>query len=168
MPKGIYPRQPGLERPGRQRRRTLTCPNCTSNFTASLSNTRRKYCKLECYNQHNRGENNPTFKGGHLSANGYRLLSRGKNKKVYVHKELAESLLGRKLETYEVVHHIDGNKLNNSPANLLVTTVSEHQRIHAEMSMKYAALFGLNGISFNGTLLKNTAARSYEKVAGSK
>ena len=31
------------------------------------------------------------------------------------------------------VHHIDGDKTNNSPDNLLVVTNSEHQKIHAAM-----------------------------------
>ena len=31
------------------------------------------------------------------------------------------------------VHHIDGDKTNNSPDNLLVVTNSEHQKIHAAL-----------------------------------
>lgn len=48
------------------------------------------------------------------------------------HKLVAEWKLGRPLATYphEVVHHIDFNKCNNAPQNLLVCTAKEHCEIH--------------------------------------
>ena len=37
-----------------------------------------------------------------------------------VHRWIVEKNIGRKLKPYEVVHHRDGNKLNNSrPCNFL-------------------------------------------------
>lgn len=50
--------------------------------------------------------------------------------KVYIHRLVASQKVGRKLASIEHVHHIDGNKLNNSPSNLLVTTSSQHAIIH--------------------------------------
>lgn len=38
---------------------------------------------------------------------------------------VAERMLGRKLKPGEVVHHIDGNKRNNAPENLMVFPVSQ-------------------------------------------
>ena len=52
--------------------------------------------------------------------------------KVNVHRFLMEQHLGRKLESYEVVHHIDGNKNNNALENLCVMTRSEHARLHGK------------------------------------
>lgn len=43
-----------------------------------------------------------------------------------------EEKLGRSLQPGEIVHHIDGNKRNNSPENLMVMTQSEHARLHYE------------------------------------
>ena len=48
----------------------------------------------------------------------------------HTHRVVAEAMLGRKLRSDEVVHHIDGNKRNNDPSNLQVMTRSEHARMH--------------------------------------
>ena len=47
------------------------------------------------------------------------------------HDLLMEQLLGRPLKPSEVVHHIDGNKRNNSPENLQLLERAEHSRLHA-------------------------------------
>jgi len=41
-----------------------------------------------------------------------------------------EQKLGRELTPEEMSHHIDGNRMNDDPANLEVTTRSEHMSIH--------------------------------------
>ena len=44
---------------------------------------------------------------------------------------VAEEYYGRKLEPNEIVHHIDGNKKNDDPRNLLIITRSGHGKLHA-------------------------------------
>ncbi|MGE5426103.1 MAG: HNH endonuclease signature motif containing protein [Bacillota bacterium] len=51
----------------------------------------------------------------------------------FVHRWAMEKKIGRKLIPGEVVHHVDGHKLNNSPQNLwLFSTQEQHQRYHRE------------------------------------
>ena len=56
-----------------------------------------------------------------------------KGKKIDEHRYIMEQILGRKLTKDEVVHHIDGNKLNNDPSNLQVMSRAEHTRLHSKM-----------------------------------
>lgn len=48
----------------------------------------------------------------------------------HYHRYIMEQYLGRKLRVDEVVHHIDGDKQNNTLENLQVVSRSEHSRIH--------------------------------------
>ena len=47
------------------------------------------------------------------------------------HRQIVETLLGRPLKTGEVVHHLDGNKRNNDPENLVaLPSQSVHCKAH--------------------------------------
>ena len=46
------------------------------------------------------------------------------------HRLVMEQYIGRKLKTEEVVHHLDGNGMNNDITNLKIMTRSEHVRHH--------------------------------------
>ncbi len=62
---------------------------------------------------------------GWTSTHGYRYLgTRGH------HRQIVESALGRTLGYNEVIHHKDGNKLNNALSNLEVLDRGEHIRLH--------------------------------------
>ena len=59
------------------------------------------------------------------------------------HRCIAEAVLGRKLQKGEVVHHLDGNKRNNNPGNLMVfSSQKEHARYHAKLNKLF---FGNGG-----------------------
>ena len=53
---------------------------------------------------------------------------------VQEHRLVMEEQLGRYLESYEVVHHKDGDRLNNDPSNLVVKTRGKHLSDHFKAS----------------------------------
>lgn len=81
------------------------------------------------------GESSNAWKGGtRKTVGGYyqrgRLGKDGKAEIVYHHRMIAEEILGRYLTKLEHVHHIDRDKTNNNPDNLLVLQMGVHTRLH--------------------------------------
>lgn len=68
-------------------------------------------------------------RNGWTNTNGYKMTT----DKEYVHRLIVESIIKRKLEAWEVVHHKDCNKLNNAPSNLVICTANYHRTIHAKL-----------------------------------
>lgn len=56
--------------------------------------------------------------------------------RVFYHRHVASIKIGRWLTTKEIVHHIDENKLNNSPDNLQILSNAEHTRLHITGSIE--------------------------------
>lgn len=52
-------------------------------------------------------------------------------KKIDEHRYLMEQALGRKLRKDEVVHHINGDKMDNRIENLQVMSWAEHNKLHS-------------------------------------
>ena len=86
------------------------------------------------------GAQNPEWKGGVRKKGCYLLeLCHGHPAAdrwgyVYQHRLVMERILGRYLTPHEVVHHLDGNPLNNDPANLWLLSHGEHKRLHHRIS----------------------------------
>jgi hypothetical protein len=53
----------------------------------------------------------------------------------FKHRWIMEQHLGRKLEKHEVVHHIDGNTLNNEIDNLKVMFYKCHSQLHSVINI---------------------------------
>lgn len=55
----------------------------------------------------------------------------GSNGAILAHRLIMERHIGRPLESHEIVHHIDGNRLNNDPENLsLLPSMQAHMALH--------------------------------------
>lgn len=78
------------------------------------------------------GREHPAFKGGsYVNGAGYRLMLVGAWQYRLEHRLVMEKKIGRKLRREEVVHHVDGDKLNNREDNLMLfANQSEHIAHH--------------------------------------
>ncbi len=87
------------------------------------------------------GENNPKWNGGKSLSYGYRVVLVNKKEPRYhfEHRVLMENILGRKLLNTEVLHHVDGDKLNNNLDNLQLMSRSEHSKFHSNLRRPYYA-----------------------------
>ena len=94
--------------------------------------------------KNNCGEKSTSWKGGKfLDKDGYVLVYKPKHKRshhngyVYEHIFLAGKYIGRNIKKSENVHHIDGNKQNNSIENLEIMTRAQHT-IHHRTGYKHS------------------------------
>ena len=86
---------------------------------------------------------NPKFKEMELDENRYPFW---KDSKEPLHKYIIEKKLGRKLKGNEVVHHVDGDKLNFNQDNLIVLSREDHEKIERDM-WKYTNVMILHFIT---------------------
>jgi len=85
--------------------------------------------------------------------NGY---ERFKDSDILVHRWVAEKKLGRPLEPWEVVHHKDRNKLNNSPDNLWVFNgQEEHDEAHWEDAERHGVKASFQGFNKKRKIMSN-------------
>ena len=74
------------------------------------------------------GKDHPLWKGNYKDKEGY-IIDTNTNSKQ--HRLYMETIIGRKLELWECVHHINGNKTDNDISNLVIMPMREHTRFHS-------------------------------------
>lgn len=103
------------------------CKTCENEFKNKYK--KHIYCSKECSDK-------ARIKGAHIASRGYRLVFEPNHpmatKAGYVpeHRLVVMNILGRMLEKDEIVHHINGNKLDNRFDNLQI--ISRHDIGKAE------------------------------------
>ena len=84
------------------------------------------------------GKDAPTFQGGkYIDDKGYVKILRPEHPKnirgyIYEHRAVMEDYLGRQLEPWETVHHINEIKTDNRIENFFLCTHKEHSAVHME------------------------------------
>ena len=111
------------------------CSNCEKWFDTYPCYDKRKrehrFCSKNCEAEFVKYNNTRTsWKGGHIGKTTGYMYIRIDGKDVGEHILVMENHIGRRLAENEVVHHINGNKLDNRIENLQLMTNAEHVRMH--------------------------------------
>lgn len=122
--------------------KTTACDHCGAEISRTRSRVRaRNFCGHACAVGYWRGrKHGPQIPeesriGMTYTKSGYVYefagLDRSQNGYVQQHRLVMERAMGRRLESTEVVHHLNGDKSDNRLDNLEVLTSGEHSRLHA-------------------------------------
>lgn len=108
----------------------LRCNQCNGLFMTPKYNSKiRFFCSSECRNDFTRKSNL------HENRIKYKLIyAQGHYR--YQHRIVMEKLLNRRLESNEVVHHINGIKNDNRVENLIVMSSVKHGREHSDKMLQ--------------------------------
>lgn len=128
-----------------------TFPGCDHPYE-SLGYCAMHYVRLKTHG-------NPSIKkirdsGAGTLMNGGYICIKKEGRSILLHRMLMEKHLGRKLDRYEIVHHVDGNTSNNQIENLEVIEYGYHTKMHIVMKM-------LSSIDENGLRHINNHLRRY-------
>ncbi len=123
---------------GMRTRKTVKCEYCGKEFET----TRNRFCSKKCVSE-NRKKNGSAKKNGFWFENGYKVLYLDGDKSIKEHIKIMQDFLGRALSSNEIVHHINGDKLDNRLENLQLMTRGEHSSLHRKEEKKSGkTLFG--------------------------
>jgi len=148
----------------------LRCDSCNSKFVrdsrsySEKRNSAEHFCS-DCYSLEAISKNRPAKVeqkkiGKTRMENGYVLIyvgsnypfSKPKSGCIKEHTYIMETHLNRQIKKGYVVHHIDGDKLNNQFFNLVELTVEEHNTCHARSQALVFTLVRKGIVEFDRTI----------------
>lgn len=105
------------------------CSNCKKKFDGFRKDS--MFCSKQCFYSFRKSSN---------GVNPYEYDKKNYHNNIWKHRNIAENILGRKLNTNEVVHHLDLNPKNNEITNLIVLSRSKHTKLHTYLDKQRAIL----------------------------
>ena len=135
----------------------LICTNCNKTFKIKHRNiSKRKTslctpCVIDYSTKKLIERNKARTKDLIYSTKGYEYVRDFKTKHGYIfgHRKIMEEHLKRPLTKKEVVHHIDGDPLNNEIKNLFLTDNSLHRKAHQSLQEVALFLYRKGDVIFN-------------------
>lgn len=130
------------------------CKRCVA-VQAGRRNAGAKRPKTAARNKQQVGSRHPSWRGGRfVSSDGYQMIRvaariRGWSGYRKEHLVVMERHLGRKLKPGEIVHHINGQKLENILRNLWLTDGKGHRDAHWSLQLIGFALYAAGLVRFD-------------------
>lgn len=110
-------------------------------------------------------------KNRYLDGTGYVVVKTDDGKTIREHRYVVEKIIGRNLNSDEVVHHKNGDKTDNRPENLEIMTRAEHNKIHSSRMRRFTDSDRINiccelisGEGFNSILEKYDISHSTLRI----
>ena len=117
----------------------LMCSMCKKKFERPpwqykmnlLRKTKKMYCSHKCYDQFQKINHSPNWKGGRRLLRGYVEVwcppEVNPRRRIFEHRLIMQKHLRRKLTNREFVHHKNGVKTDNRIENLEIVHLNSHR-----------------------------------------
>jgi hypothetical protein len=136
---------------------SFNCTDCGAVFTVNHRNVGRRKTKLcaSCVTKYQRAR---IIKQNKIGKRGFTYTKKGYKYEedltlphgyILSHRRIMSKFLGRQLNRSEVIHHIDGDKLNNDITNLVLIDDTKHRQLHRNLECIARYLYKLGLIIFD-------------------